>query len=77
YVDAPNILHPYDIDGMDNMARAADAKAGKTLDRTLKGWYWLKSAEPEATCGLEASIAYLESVINSLGPFDGILGFSQ
>ncbi|PIA13131.1 hypothetical protein COEREDRAFT_89824 [Coemansia reversa NRRL 1564] len=77
YVDAPNILCPYDIDGMDNMARAADAKAGNTLDRTLRGWYWLKSAEPEVICGLESSIAYLESVINHQGPFDGILGFSQ
>ncbi|KAJ2779667.1 Ovarian cancer-associated protein 2 [Coemansia javaensis] len=77
FVDAPNTLRPYDIDGVDNMARAADARAGRTLGRTLRGWYWPRSLEPESVCGLEASIAHLESVLAQQGPFDGVFGFSQ
>ncbi|KAJ1766384.1 Ovarian cancer-associated protein 2 [Coemansia sp. RSA 487] len=77
FVTAPNTLHPYDIDGMDNMARMEAEKAGKTLGRTFKGWYYLKSAHPEVTVGVDTSIAYLDSVLEKQGPFDGILGFSQ
>ncbi|KAJ2764129.1 Ovarian cancer-associated protein 2 [Coemansia nantahalensis] len=77
FVDAPNTLRPYDVDGMDNVARAADARAGRSLGRTLRGWYWPRSLDPEDVCGLEASIAHLESVLEQQGPFDGVFGFSQ
>ncbi|KAJ2158221.1 hypothetical protein GGF46_003933 [Coemansia sp. RSA 552] len=75
FVDAPNILCPYDTDGPDNMARME--AVGKTLGRTLRGWYWLKSADPEVVCGLDTSIDMLQSVLDNQGPFDGVLGFSQ
>ncbi|KAJ2816059.1 hypothetical protein IWW50_006629, partial [Coemansia erecta] len=70
FVDAPNVLHPFDVNGVDNMSRAAAARSGASLNRTIKGWYWLKSAEPEEVCGLETSIAFLESVLDEQGPFD-------
>ncbi|KAJ2555796.1 hypothetical protein EV175_002188 [Coemansia sp. RSA 1933] len=62
---------------MDNMARAEAEKAGKTLGRVFKGWYYLKSVDPEVTVGVDTSIAYLDGVLEKQGPFDGILGFSQ
>ncbi|KAJ2545794.1 hypothetical protein IWW35_005240 [Coemansia sp. RSA 1878] len=77
FVDAPNEMQPYDTSGVDNMARAAAVKSGETLNRVIRGWYGLKSAEPERVCGLETSIAYLTTVLNEQGPFDGIFGFSQ
>ncbi|KAJ1830456.1 hypothetical protein LPJ63_004916 [Coemansia sp. RSA 2711] len=77
FVDAPNVLQPYDIDGMDNLKRAAAVRSGESLDRTIRGWYWLKSAAPEQVCGLETSVEFLASVLRDNGPFDGVLGFSQ
>ncbi|KAJ1732641.1 hypothetical protein LPJ61_001947 [Coemansia biformis] len=77
FTDAPNTLRPYDIDGMDNLARAANAKMGKSLGRTMRGWYWPRALDPEDVCGLETSIAHLESVLQHQGPFDGVIGFSQ
>ncbi|KAJ2488152.1 hypothetical protein EV174_000117 [Coemansia sp. RSA 2320] len=71
FVTAPNTLSPYDIDGVDNMTRAAAAKAGETTPRELRGWFALKSTSPEAVHGLEDSIAFLESVLTKQGPFDG------
>ncbi|KAJ2694637.1 hypothetical protein H4218_005526 [Coemansia sp. IMI 209128] len=62
---------------MDNMARAAAAKSGKTISREFKGWYALKSASPEVVFGLEESIVFLKTVLAEQGPFDGIFGFSQ
>ncbi|KAI9505435.1 hypothetical protein GGI25_005259 [Coemansia spiralis] len=74
---APNILHPYDIDGMDNVTRAEATRTGKTLGKTFRGWYFLKSADPEIIDGLENSIEHLVAVLEEQGPFDGMLGFSQ
>ncbi|KAJ2895279.1 hypothetical protein IWW38_002353, partial [Coemansia aciculifera] len=71
FVTAPNILSPYDIDGMDNMARAAAEKSGKTISRELRGWYALKSASPEVVFGLDDSIVFLKTVLADQGPFDG------
>ncbi|KAJ2399970.1 hypothetical protein GGI23_002329 [Coemansia sp. RSA 2559] len=59
------------------MARAEAKKAGRTLGRTFKGWYYLKSMDPEVTVGVDTSIEYLDGVLDKQGPFDGILGFSQ
>ncbi|KAJ2403492.1 Family of serine hydrolases 3 [Coemansia sp. RSA 2531] len=77
FVTAPNTLSPYDIDGMDNMARAAAVRSGKAISREFRGWYALKSASPEVVFGLEASIVFLKTVLAEQGPFDGIFGFSQ
>ncbi|KAJ1935629.1 hypothetical protein GGF37_005925, partial [Kickxella alabastrina] len=78
FIDAPNILRPYDIDGIDNMARtAAAAKLDGVEPRELKGWYSLKNDNPEIVQGLNESIAFLDTVLDEQGPFDGIFGFSQ
>ncbi|KAJ2525091.1 Family of serine hydrolases 3 [Coemansia sp. RSA 2049] len=62
---------------MDSMARAEAERNGKTLGRTYRGWYSLTNADPEITAGVDTSIEYLDKVMESQGPFDGILGFSQ
>ncbi|KAI8319076.1 hypothetical protein GQ54DRAFT_299621 [Martensiomyces pterosporus] len=77
FATAPNTLRPYDLSGMDNLARIAAARAGSTISRIPKGWYIRKSADPEIVDGLDNSIAYLEAVLEEQGPFDGVLGFSQ
>ncbi|KAJ1898669.1 Ovarian cancer-associated protein 2 [Kickxella alabastrina] len=78
FIDAPNILRPYDIDGIDNMARtAATAKLDGVEPRELKAWYSLKNDNPEIVQGLNESIAFLDTVLDEQGPFDGIFGFSQ
>lgn len=77
FVTAPNTMYPYDIDGMDNMARSNAAKTGNSLGKSFYGWYGLKSAQPEVVYGLDKSMDYLMSELALQGPFDGIIGFSQ
>ncbi|KAJ1723062.1 hypothetical protein LPJ53_002588 [Coemansia erecta] len=73
----PNKLLPYDMDGMENMARMAAIKSGKAVSRDMRSWYYLQSADPEIVNGLEKSFDYLANVLEEQGPFDGIIGFSQ
>ncbi|KAJ1861192.1 Family of serine hydrolases 3 [Coemansia sp. RSA 2703] len=77
YATGPNKLLPYDIDGMENMARMAAIKSGKAVTRDMRSWYYLQSADPEIVNGLEKSFEYLADVLETQGPFDGIIGFSQ
>ncbi|KAJ2398194.1 hypothetical protein GGI23_003285 [Coemansia sp. RSA 2559] len=49
------------------MARAEAKKAGRTLGRTFKGWYYLKSMDPEVTVGVDTSIEYLDGVLDKQG----------
>ncbi|KAJ1643946.1 hypothetical protein LPJ64_004327 [Coemansia asiatica] len=77
FVTAPNIIRPYDIDGMDNMARIAAVRSGKAVVRDTRCWYHLKSAKPEIVFGLENSFDFLSAVLEKQGPFDGVFGFSQ
>ncbi|KAJ2637270.1 hypothetical protein GGF40_002480 [Coemansia sp. RSA 1286] len=77
FLTAPNTARPYDIDGMDSMARITAIRSGKAVARDMRCWYQLKSAEPEIVSGLERSFGLLNKVLAEQGPFDGVFGFSQ
>ncbi|KAJ1933601.1 hypothetical protein FBU59_005976, partial [Linderina macrospora] len=77
FATAPNILRPFDYSGMDSLAQQSLIQSGNTISRVRRGWYTQLSATPEIVQGLENSIAYLQGMLEELGPFDGIFGFSQ
>ncbi|KAJ1935769.1 hypothetical protein EC988_008388, partial [Linderina pennispora] len=77
FATAPNVLRPFDYSGMDSLLQQSLIQSGNTISRVRHGWYTQLSDTPEITHGLENSVAYLQGMLEELGPFDGIFGFSQ
>ncbi|MCU0686965.1 MAG: DUF924 family protein, partial [Polyangiaceae bacterium] len=53
------------------------AAFGEVPDYPMQRAWWLANEDSAVYEGFDASIAFLENVFRTQGPFDGVLGFSQ
>lgn len=56
---------------------ATVAAFGEVPDYPKQRVWWLSSEDNVEYVGFDASVAYLESVVRTQGPFDGVVGFAQ
>lgn len=65
YPDAPHLLLPSDIPGHESVSADTDE---------LHGWF---NFNDQPFAGLEQSLSYIIDYMRSVGPIDGVIGFSQ
>ncbi|KAJ1956747.1 Ovarian cancer-associated protein 2 [Dipsacomyces acuminosporus] len=75
FVTAPNTIIGHDLSGEENNELQRTHKESHMPEP--KGWYQLTRINPEEVQNLDVSIRFLEQVLETHGPFDGVLGFSQ
>lgn len=56
---------------------ATIAAFGELPDYPKQRVWWLSSEDNVEYVGFDASVSYLESVVRTQGPFDGVMGFAQ
>ncbi|KAK9759409.1 hypothetical protein K7432_017676, partial [Basidiobolus ranarum] len=68
YVSAPHSAIPSNDSGLYTPQATSDS---------LRVWYFTKTEENVVYDKLDESLEFLKDVLNTEGPFDGIIGFSQ
>ncbi|KAL1266415.1 hypothetical protein QQF64_002090, partial [Cirrhinus molitorella] len=84
-VELVYISAPHQVSAIQNEAIHEPEKTASGGDEDQKGWWFSDvharsfnaQQECESSLGLEESIETVKTAVKDLGPFDGILGFSQ
>lgn len=87
YISAPHIIPPANCGSVTSEENAdADLPDGNTEEKLQeqRGWYFSKQEltfnshdVTDFSWGLDESLEVIRKAFEELGPFDGILGFSQ
>ncbi|KAI8319075.1 hypothetical protein GQ54DRAFT_299618 [Martensiomyces pterosporus] len=77
FVTAPVSIIGYDVSGEEQNELYNRVNKEPLMTHEPKGWYQVTRLNPEEIIQLPVSIRFLENVLATKGPFDGIVGFSQ
>lgn len=72
YVTSPLVYSP-----QGETREATVAAFGEVPEYAAQRVWWLSSDDNAVYAGVDAAIAYLEEVVRTQGPFDGVVGFAQ
>ncbi|XP_016394594.1 ovarian cancer-associated gene 2 protein homolog [Sinocyclocheilus rhinocerous] len=84
-VELVYISAPHHVPAIQNQANREPEKTASGGDEDQRGWWFSDvqarsfnaQQECESSLGLEESVETVKTAVKDLGPFDGILGFSQ